>query len=148
MNQILVIFEQLQGKLNRMSWEALVAAQQIGGQLSKPVEVVIVGQGVRALAEETASKAIARVHLAEHALLEEYTPDAYCAALKQLIEAQKPSLVLLPHTYQTREFAPKLAASLNRSFVSDCIAYRVDGGALIFTRQLFQGKMNADISFR
>ena len=71
MNQILVIFEQLQGKLNRMSWEALVAAQQIGGQLSKPVEVVILGQGVRALAEETAVKAVSRVHLAEHALLEE-----------------------------------------------------------------------------
>ena len=147
MDQILVIFEQLQGKLNRMSWEALVAAQQIGGQLAKPVEVVVLGQGVRALAEETAAKSVSRIHLGEHALLEEYTPDAYCAALKQLIEAQKPSLVLLPHTYQTREFAPKLAASLNRSFVSDCIAYRVENGALIFTRQLFQGKMNADVSF-
>ncbi len=146
-DQILVICEQQQGKMNRMSWEALVAAQQIGAQLSKPVEAVVMGQGVRPLAEEVATKQVACVRLVEHALLEEYTPDAYCAALAQLIETQKPSLVLLPHTYQVRDFAPKLAAALDRSFLSDCTAYRVEGGSLVFTRQLFQGKMNADISF-
>ena len=144
---ILVITEQQQGKMNRMSWEALAAAQQIGGQLSKAVEAVVMGQGVRALAEEVASKQVAYVRLIDDPLLAEYTPDAYCMALAALITAEKPSLALLPHTYQVRDFAPKLAAALGRSFLSDCIAYRVENGALIFTRQFFQGKMNADISF-
>jgi len=144
---ILTIMEQAQAKLNRMSWEALAAAQQIGSQLSKPVEAVVMGQEVRSIAEEVAAKRVTCVRLIEDPLLEEYTPDAYCMALSEIIAAQKPSLVLMPHTYQVRDFAPKLAAALGRSFLSDCIAYRVENGGLIFTRQLFQGKLNADLSF-
>ena len=146
-NSILAIMEQQDGKLNRMSLEALAAAQQIGAQLGTAVEAAVLGQGVRPLAEEVSGSQVAAVWLVEDASLKDYTPDAWCMALRKLIEAQKPSLVLLPHTYQVRDFAPKLAASLQRSFVSDCIAYRVEGGKLILTRQFFQGKMNADISF-
>jgi len=144
---ILTVIEQQQGKLNRMSWEALAAAQQIGGQLTKPVEAVVLGQGVRAVAEEVAAAQLDRVLLVEDALLQEYTPDAYSLALEQVIAAQQPRLVILPHTYQVRDFAPKLAAALQRSFLGDCIGFHMDGGTLVFTRQLFQGKMNADIAF-
>ena len=144
---ILTVIEQQQGKLNRMSWEALAAAQQIGKAISKPVEVVVLGQGVRAVAEEVAAAQVERVLLVEAPLLEEYTPDAYALALAQMIEAETPRLVLLPHTYQVRDFAPKLAAALQRAFLGDCIGFRVEDGTLIFTRQLFQGRMNADIAF-
>src|SRR5689334_10732658 len=104
---ILTIMEQQDGKLNRMSWEALAAAQQIGSALSKPVEAVVIGQGVRAIADEVASKQVTAVRLIEHDALQQYTPDAYCLALGDLITAQKPHLILLPHTYQVRDFAPK-----------------------------------------
>jgi electron transfer flavoprotein alpha subunit len=147
-NSILAIMEQQQGKLNRMSWEALAAAQQIGGELQWPVEALVMGKGVRAVAEEVAGSAVSCLRLAEHPSLAEYTPEGYCHALRQIIAAQQPSLVLMPHTYQVRDFAPKLAASLQRSFLSDCIGCRNENGTLLFTRQLFQGKMNADVSFR
>src|SRR5689334_14145268 len=130
-----------------MSWETLAAAQQIGSTLGKAVEAAVIGKDIRALAEPVAGKNLAAVHLLEHGVLEPYTPDGYCAARAQLIAATTPYLVLLPHTYQVRDFAPKLAASLGRSLVSDTIAFRVAGDKLIFTRQLFQGKMSADISF-
>ena len=146
-NAIIAVMEQEQGKWNRMSWEALVVAQQIGAALGAPVEVVVMGTGVRALAEEAAGWKVARVRLLDDPLLEAYTPDAYCAALQQLITADQPHYVILPHTYQVRDFAPKLAASLGRSFLSDCVGCRNDAGRMVFTRQLFQGKMNADISF-
>jgi len=146
-NAIIAVMEQEQGKWNRMSWEALVVAQQIGAALGAPVEVVVMGAGVRALAEEAAGSKVARVRLLDDPLLEPYTPDAYCAALQQLITADQPHYVILPHTYQVRDFAPKLAASLGRSFLSDCVGCRNDAGRMVFTRQLFQGKMNADISF-
>ncbi len=144
---ILAILEQQQGTLNRMSWEALAAAQQLGGELSKPVEALVMGQGVRALAEEVSTRRVSSVRQVEHALLEEYTPDGYCLALKEVIAATQPYLIVLPHTYQVRDFAPKLAAALERALLSDCIGYRLENGNLIFTRQLFQGKMNADLSF-
>ena len=146
-NAIIAVMEQQEGKWNRMSWEALAAAQQIGGDLSAPVEAVVIGANVRALADEAAAAKVARVRLLQDPLLEAYTPDAYCAALQQLIAAEQPHYVILPHTYQVRDFAPKLAAAVGRSFLSDCISYRAEGGSLVFTRQLFQGKMNADIAF-
>ena len=144
---ILTVIEQHQGTLNRMSWEALAAAQQIGKEMSQPIEAVVLGQGVRPVAEEVAAAQLDRVLLVEDALLQEYTPDAYSLALEQLITVRQPRLVLMPHTYQVRDFAPKLSAVLQRSFLGDCIGFHMDGGTLVFTRQLFQGKMNADISF-
>ena len=146
-NVILAVVEQQQGKLHRMSWEALAAAQQIGSHVSSPVEAVVMGQGVRAVAEEIAAAELSSVWLVEDPLLQEYTPDAYCLALQQVIAARQPSLVLMPHTYQVRDFAPKLAAAVGRSLLSDCVGFRMEGGTPVFTRQLFQGKMNADISF-
>jgi electron transfer flavoprotein alpha subunit len=83
----------------------------------------------------------------EHDLLESYTPDGYCIALKQAIEFAKPQLVLFPHTYQVRDFAPKLAAMLGKGMIGDCIGYRNDLGKLIFVRQMFQGKTAADVTF-
>jgi electron transfer flavoprotein alpha subunit len=83
----------------------------------------------------------------EHDLLESYTPDGYTVALKQVIESAKPGLVLFPHTYQVRDFAPKLAASLGKGMIGDCIGYRNESGKVIFVRQMFQGKTAADVSF-
>ena len=143
-NAILTVIEQRGGKLNRMSLEALAAAQAIGGELGRDVEAVVPGQGGAALAAEVPA---ARVYALEHPLLEPYTPDAHCLALKQVVEQLKPWLVLLPHTYQVRDFAPKLAASLGRGFISDCIGHQIQDGELLFTRQLFQGRINADVAF-
>ena len=144
---LLTIIEQQQGKLSRMSWEALAAAQQIGKEVSQPVAAAVLGQGVRAVAEEIAAAQLDRVFLIEDALLQDYTPDAWSLALTQVIAVEKPHVVLLPHTYQVRDFAPKLAAALQRAFLGDCIGVRVEDGTLVFTRQLFQGRMNADIAF-
>ena len=142
---ILTVIEQQAGKLNRMSLEALAAAQAIGGELGRDVEALVPGQGGAALAAEI--PVARRVYTLEHPLLESYTPDGYSIAFKQAMERLGPWLVLLPHTYQVRDFAPKLAASLGRGFLSDCIGYQIEDGELLFTRQLFQGRINADVAF-
>jgi electron transfer flavoprotein alpha subunit len=144
---IIAVLEQQQGKWNRMSWEALTAAQQLGAALSIPVEAVVMGSGVGGLGTEAAAAKVGRIHLIENPLLEPYTPDAFCEALRQLIQAAQPRFVFFPHTYQVRDFAPRLAAGLSRSLLSDCTAFRVEDSKVIFTRPLFQGKMNGDISF-
>jgi electron transfer flavoprotein alpha subunit len=68
-------------------------------------------------------------------------------ALKVFIGEKQPKLVLFPHTYQVRDFAPRLALALDRTLISDATGYRYEGGALKFTRQMFQGKFAADVSF-
>jgi electron transfer flavoprotein alpha subunit len=144
---ILAILEQRAGSWHRMSWETLAAAQQLGAELGQPVSAAVAGGDVAELANELAAKQLERVYAVEHGLLRDYTADGYAAALQQLIVAAKPRVVLFPHTYQVRDFAPKLATALGRVLVSDVVAHRVDGGELVLVRQLFQGKMNVDVRF-
>ncbi len=146
--KILLITELRQGKWNNTSFETLAAAQQIAAETSSTVSGVVIGKGVSAFADELAAKDVAEVLLVEHDLLEAYTPDGYSIALKQLIEQSKPDLVLFPHTYQVRDFAPKLAAMLGKGMIGDCIGYRNEAGKLIFVRQMFQGKTAADVTFQ
>jgi electron transfer flavoprotein alpha subunit len=145
--KILLITELREGKWNKVSFETLAAAQQIVQQTKGTLAGVVIGKGVAALADEMADSQLDEVLLIEHDLLEKYTPDGFSLALRQVIEAAKPDLVLLPHTYQVRDFAPKLAASLGRGMIGDCIAYRYENGKLIFVRQMFQGRTAADVVF-
>jgi electron transfer flavoprotein alpha subunit len=145
--KILVVTEQRQGKWNNASFETLVAAQQIAKDTSSAVSALVTGKEVSSFADELAAKNVAEVLRVKHDLLEAYTPDGFCIALKQVIESAKPDLVLFPHTYQVRDFAPKLAAMLGKGMIGDCIGYRNEGGKLVFVRQMFQGKTAADVTF-
>ena len=146
-NLILVIVEQREGKLNRVSWETIAAGQALAAETGWALEAAVAGTGVTNFANEIAAKKIAKVYALESAKLEPYTPDAFAAALKQFIASKQPTLVLLPHTYQVRDFVPKLATAMERTAISDCIGYKKDGDKLLFTRQMFQGKLAADVSF-
>ncbi len=145
--KILVVTEQRQGKWNNTSFETLASAQQLASALNGTVSALVIGKGMDAFAGELSGKNIAEVLQVEHELLETYTPDGYCIALKQVVESTKPELVLLPHTYQVRDFAPKLAASLGKGMIGDCVGYRNENGRLVFVRQMFQGKTAADVTF-
>jgi len=144
---ILVIVEQREGKLNRVSWETLAAGQALAADTGWTLETAVVGSGVAAFTGELAAKKVSKVYAVESPKLELYTPDGFSAALKQFIESRQPKLVLMPHTYQVRDFVPKLATAMGRTAISDCTGYKKDGAKLVFTRQMFQGKLAADVSF-
>ncbi len=141
---ILVIAEQKDGKLNRATWEAIAAAQQLSGG-SVPVKVAVFGQGVSAVASELATAAVAEVLTVDQPALGSYTADAFVHAAAALVAAEAPAHVVLAHTYQTRDFAPMLAARLDRALVTDVIAIREAGGQPAFARPMFQGKLVADV---
>ena len=144
---ILVIAEQRDGKLSRVTWEILAAGQALAGETGWTLEAAVLGASVLPLAQEIAGKKLSKVYALESPKLDPYTPDAFAAALRQFIADKRPSIVLMPHTYQVRDFVPKLATSMGRTVISDCIGYKKDGGKLLFTRQMFQGKFAADVSF-
>lgn len=139
--KILAVLEHHAGRLHRMSWECLAAAQQLGSE----VEAALLGQGIASLAQEAAAKQAARIYTVEHPLLENYTADGYTSALEQLIRRAAPDLILFPHTYQARDFAPKLATRFGRALISDAVAARAESGSIIFVRQFFQGKLSGDV---
>jgi len=144
---ILVVVEQREGKLNRVSWETLTAGQALAAETGWTLEAAVLGSRTGTLAKEVAAKKVAKVYAIESPKLEPYTPDAFVAALKQFISSKQPKLVLMPHTYQVRDFVPKLATAMDRAAISDCIGYKKEGDKLLLTRQMFQGKLAADVSF-
>jgi electron transfer flavoprotein alpha subunit len=148
---ILVVMEQraVQGPpaWSRMSWETLAAGQQLASELQQPLSAAVLGQGIEGLAAELTGKKLEHVYAVEHDLLKDYTPDTYTAAVRQLVEKTQAATVLFPHTYQVRDFLPKLATGLGRVAVSDVVAHRIEDGKLVLVRQLFQGKLNVDVRF-
>ncbi len=146
-DNILVLAEQREGKLNRVSWETLTAGQSLAAEAGWMLEAAVVGSGVTNLASEIAGKKVAKVFAIESPKLEPYTPDAFVTALKQFLSSHPAKLVLMPHTYQVRDFVPKLATTMGRTAITDCVGYSKNGDKLLFTRQMFQGKLAADVSF-
>jgi electron transfer flavoprotein alpha subunit len=140
---ILVIAEQRDGKLNRASWETLAAAQSLAA--SEPIKIVVPGASVGAVAQELAAGGIGDVLAAEHPALAQYTPDAWTQALRGIVEQTAPEYVLLPHTYQTRDFAPMLAARLRKPLITDVTGISGTGSDARFTRPMFQGKLAATV---
>ncbi len=141
---ILVVAEQRDGRLNRATWEAIAAAQQLAGG-AEPVGVAVLGFGIDGVAAELAAADVSGVWVVEHERLASYTPDAFVAAAADVITALAPSHVCLPHTYQTRDFAPVLAARLDRALITDVTAVGRRDGAPVFTRPMFQGKLVAEV---
>jgi electron transfer flavoprotein alpha subunit len=143
---ILVIGEQRGGTLNRVTWEALAGAQALtAAGASGPISVLLVGSGLQTAATDLSAAAVHEVITVEHPALEPYTPDGYTAALAAAIDQLQPSVVVLPHTYQTRDFAPKLAARLDRAILTDVTAVKPHGPEPVFVRPMFQGKLTADV---
>ncbi|HVD92042.1 MAG TPA: electron transfer flavoprotein subunit alpha/FixB family protein [Vicinamibacterales bacterium] len=135
---ILVIAEHRDGKLNRATLETIAAAQGSGG----PVKIAVLGSGVDAIAKEVATADASEIIVVDDPALKDYTADGFVLALADLIAAEKPERVFLPHTYQTRDFAPALAARIQRPLVTDCVA--IKGSS--YVRPMFQGKLQADIA--
>lgn len=144
-NEILVFIEHIEGVSNRSSWEALRAAQLISAELKREISAVVIGQNMNSLAAEIAARNIHRVYVVEAENIASYTADGYALTLRQVVDQLQPSLVLMAHTYQVRDFAPKLAAGLQRALISDCISYKIEDAELVLTRQIFQGKLVADV---
>jgi len=139
---ILVIAEQRDGKLNRATLETIAAAQQLSGDAE--IKAVVLGQSVAAVAQDLAT-AVGEVLLVENASLGTYTPDAFTAAVQQVVASVKPAYVLLPHTYQTRDFAPMAAVRLGASLITDVIGINGTGSGATFVRPMFQGKLSAEV---
>lgn len=142
---VLVFIEHRDGVLNKTSLEAIAAAQGLASQLPQAVTAVIPGSNVDVLANDIAAYDLARVVTVTNSKLAEYTPDGYSDAMERVVRQLDPQLVVMPHTYLVRDFAPKLAARFKKSLISDCIRAQVSGSAITFTRRIFLGKLDADV---
>ena len=139
MSGIWVVLEERDGRVSRISWEAIAAGQQLAAMTGLPANAVVIGAQTESLAAEAAARALGKVVRVEHPLLATYTADGFTLALQQLFHGESPAQVIFPHTYQVRDYAPKLAARLGQTLIGDVTAI-AEGP--VFTRQLMQGRLN------
>ncbi len=140
---ILVLAEQREGVLNRATWEAIAAAQALAA--GDTVAIAAVGDAIDGPAQELAAAGVGDVMTVQHPALAHYTPDAWVQAAAGVIAAVAPRYVILPHTYEARDFAPLLSARLRIPLVTDVTAISGSGDAALFARPMFQGKLAAQV---
>lgn len=141
MSGVWVVLEERGGRMSRISWEAVAAAQQLASQAGLTVNAVLPGAQTESLAAEAAAKALGKVVRVEHPLLAHYTADGFTLALEQFFQSEKPEYIIFPHTYQVRDYAPALAARMGEVLIGDVVG--ISGGP-VFTRQLMQGRLNGE----
>ena len=140
---ILAFIEHRGGAVNKSSLEAITAAQTLGAGLNQSITLVVLGNANAA--QDVTAYDVQKVINATNDKLSNYTPDAYADAFEQIVKQVDPAFVFFTHTYQVRDFAPKLAARFGKSLISDCIRAKVEGGKLGFTRRIFLGKLDTDV---
>jgi electron transfer flavoprotein alpha subunit len=147
--KVWIVLQQRDGQLARASREAIAAGQRLAAELGGRAEAVVLGAGVGNLGAEVAAADLAAVHVADHPGLATYTPGAYVAVLAPAIRAAAPAFVVFPHTYQTVDYAARLAQEAGAGFLPEVTGFaRGDDGALLWTRPILGGKMVARVRVR
>jgi len=143
--RIWAVLQQREGKIHRMAWECVAAAQRLAQDLGGQAEAVLLGAGVAPLADQVAGFELAGVRTVDHPLLDGYTPGGYVATLAAAIGAEKPDYVLFPHTYQSVEYVPRLAQAVDAALVPEAVGFDADDSGLIWRRPILTGKMQARV---
>jgi electron transfer flavoprotein alpha subunit len=141
MSGVYVVLEDRGGRISRISWEAVAAANMLAAQSGAKASAIVIGAQTDALAKDAATKGVSKVVRVEHPLLAQYTADGFTAALEQFIRAESPDYVVFPHSYQIRDYVPALAARLGRVLIGDVTALS-DGP--VFMRSLMQGRLSGN----
>jgi electron transfer flavoprotein alpha subunit len=146
MSTILVVTEILEGEIRSVNHQVYTAAVQMGRATGQPVVALLVGGGaLETLAEVPAAYGIAKTVVVEDPALARYSPDGYAAVVAQAARAQDAGVVLMGATVTGKDLMARVAYLLDTALAQDCVSFRVDGGAVLFIRPLFAGKVLAEV---
>ena len=135
---ILVVIEDSRGLMHRMSKEAIAGAQKIGGNIT----ALVIGDNADAISNELSSIALEKTLVVKHELVSSYNSDGYTEVIAQVIQSTEPDMVVIGHTYQTRDFMPRVSARLDIPFIPDIIYVEQDS----YTKQVLNSKLNSSVS--
>jgi len=145
MGNILIVAEEREGTLRKVSYELVTVAHEMAKGLGGAVQAAVVGNNVSACADSLAKSGVAQVYCADSPALAYFAPEVFAATLVEVTRKASPSVVLMPATGWGKELGAKLAAKLDWGVVTDCISFQVEGGTLIFKRPVYAGKAMATI---
>jgi electron transfer flavoprotein alpha subunit len=143
MGTILVVAEVQKGAIREASYELVAAARGAGDHT---VNGLVIGSGVGDLAGEFSSKGAGKTFVVDDAAAENYNVEIWSNSIKAAAEASGADLVLISNTPTGWDVAPRIAAGLDCAFVSDAFKVESKGSDFGFTRRVFNGKLDAEIS--
>ncbi len=144
-NSVWVVLQQREGKLHRMSREAIAAGRRLAAATGSKTEAVLLGSGIGELAREVAGFDLAAVHVADAQVLAEYTPGAYVGALAPALREAAPAFVVFPHSYQTVDYFARLAQEVGAGLLPEVTGFEAGGDGLVWTRPVLGGKLTARV---
>ena len=133
----LVIIEHKNDKIHRMSIEAIVGAQKIGGQIT----ALVIGKEYEGVANKLLNYEIEKTVVVDHDLVPAYNADGYKEITKQVFDSVNPKFIIAGHTYQSRDFMPKISAALDIPLIADLIEVEHNK----YVKQVMNSKLNASI---
>ncbi len=146
--KICILLDHDDGGVRNVALETLAFGQVLAGDMGASLELLLLCADPERFKGRLSTVSADKVHFLIAPELQDYDPDFYCAAAAPFLEKRQPDYLLLAHTYQNIDFAPKLAARLGTGLASDCIDYRVEDEGVVFVRQMFRNKLNADVVVR
>jgi len=139
--KVLIFVQEQDGKVLRSSIEAISGMQKLCLDSNDIISTITFNSSINS---ELEGYKINNNYFVDN--MAEFHPLKYTSALESIIAKENPGLIAFSHTYQARDWVPRLSARLNIPFISDCIDIKKDGNNILFTKQMYQGKVNADIS--
>lgn len=147
-NGVWVFAEQRGGELQKVSLEILGEGRKIADKLGVKLTALLLGDNIKALAEDLGTHGADEVLVAESELLKNYTTDGYTKVICELANERKPGILFIGATFVGRDLGPRVAARLSTGLTADCtiLDVEVEKGDLLATRPAFGGNLMATIA--
>lgn len=143
---IWVFAEQREQRLMNVSLEILGEARKLADKKGVKACAVLVGYGVKGLADELIKYGADVVYVIDNPLLKNYTTEGYAKVIADLVNELKPEVILYGATYIGRDLAPRIASRLHTGLTADCTGLDIDeNGLLLQIRPAFGGNLIATI---
>jgi electron transfer flavoprotein alpha subunit len=140
-DKVFVYIDHSNGQAVGSAWEALGEGLRIGASLASGVTALVLGEGVRGLADEAIAHGATQAIVREGAELKDFRPEPYADVLTGILKEHQPALLLMPTTGRTRELGAMVAVDLEAGVTPDAIALEVDQGSVVATRPIYAGKL-------
>ncbi|MGQ9860118.1 MAG: electron transfer flavoprotein subunit alpha/FixB family protein [Thermodesulfobacteriota bacterium] len=144
---VLVVVEQRNGAIRKVSWEVLSEGKRLADQLGQEMAAVLMGgEGISALAEDLGQWGASRVFVAEHGELAQYRTNPYTRVVVDVARQMEPQIILMGASSTGKDLAPRVAARLGVGLLSDCVGFELQNGTLVGRRPMYAGKLYAYVA--
>jgi len=146
MARVWVVIQHRDGKVHRMSREAIAAGQSLASALGGTVEAVVMGSGIDSVAEELCGYELASVFVADAEPLADYTPGGYAGVLRAAVSEHAPTHLVFAHSYQNIEYMARLALDVGGSLLPEVVAFAPgEDGDIVWERPVMGGKLQSKV---